>query len=198
LAVDLVSRGFAALNVEYRRVGEGGGWPQTGGDVAAAVDALTVNGQRLAGGRLDLDHVVALGHSAGGQLAGWLASRRSPPVAMTGAVLQAGVLDLAQGSADGLGGGAVDEFLGGSPADRPDMFAQASPIALLPFGIAMVCVHGTADSVVPIDQSQRFVAAAQQAGDAADLRTFDGDHTDPITVGTPAWDLCVDALHRMS
>jgi acetyl esterase/lipase len=184
LAADLAGRGFAALNVEYRRVGDGGGWPQTGDDVAAAVDALHADGQRLAAGRLDLSHVVALGHSAGGQLAGWLASRRSAPVSMSGAVLQ--------------GGGAVDEFLGGSPAQLPDVYAQASPIALLPFGIPTVCVHGTADAVVPIDQSQRFVAAAQQAGDTADLRTFDGDHTDPITVGTPAWDLCVEALHRLT
>ena len=198
LAADLTGRGFAALNVEYRRVGDGGGWPQTGDDVAAAVAALQADGQRLAAGRLDLGHVVALGHSAGGQLAGWLSSRRSAPVRMSGAVLQAGVLDLVQGAADGLGGGAVDEFLGGSPAQLPDVYAQASPTALVPFGIPSVCVHGTADTVVPIDQSQRFVAAAQQAGDASELRTFDGGHMDPITVGTPAWDLCVEGLHRLT
>lgn len=198
LAADLLGRGFAALNVEYRRVGDGGGWPQTGDDVANAVDALRADGQRLAGGRLDLGHVVALGHSAGGQLAGWLASRRSAPVSMSGAVLQAGLLDLVQGAADGLGGGAIDEFLGGSPAERPEPYAQASPIALLPFGIPTVCVHGTADTVVPIDQSERFVSAAQQAGDTSDLRTFDGGHNELITVGTPAWDLCVDAVHRLT
>ncbi|MCW2590474.1 MAG: hypothetical protein JWQ86_2901 [Mycobacterium sp.] len=198
LAADLAGRGFAALNVEYRRVGDGGGWSQTGDDVANAVDALRADGQRLAGSRLDLGHVVALGHSAGGQLAGWLASRRSAPVPMSGAVLQAGLLDLVQGADEGLGGGAVDEFLGGSPAQHPEAYAQASPIALLPFGIPSICVHGTADSVVPIDQSQRFVAAAQQAGDSADLRTFDGGHDELITVGTPAWDLCVDAVHRLT
>jgi pimeloyl-ACP methyl ester carboxylesterase len=117
---------------------------------------------------------------------------------MSGAVLQAGLLDLVQGADEGLGGGAVDEFLGGSPAQHPEAYAQASPIALLPFGIPSICVHGTADSVVPIDQSQRFVAAAQQAGDSADLRTFDGGHDELITVGTPAWDLCVDAVHRLT
>jgi acetyl esterase/lipase len=198
LAVDLVGRGYAALNVEYRRVGDGGGWPQTGDDVAAAVDALRVEGQRLATGRLELNHVVALGHSAGGQLGGWLASRRAAPVSMAGAVLQAGVLDLVQGSADGLGGGAVDEFLGGSPAERPDMYASASPIALVPFAVPTVCVHGTADDVVPIDQSQRFVAAAQQAGGVAELRTFGGGHMDLIDVASSAWGLCVDAVARLT
>jgi acetyl esterase/lipase len=103
VAADLVGRGFAAVNVEYRRVGDGGGWPETGQDVATAVDAL-----RARSTGMDLNRVVALGHSAGGQLAGWLASRRGGAVTLTGVVLQAGVLDLVRGSAEGLGGGAID------------------------------------------------------------------------------------------
>lgn len=193
LAADLVGRGFAALNVEYRRMGDGGGWPQTGQDVAAAVDALAGHSAGL-----DLGRVVALGHSAGGQLAGWLAARRGGAVSLAGAVLQAGVLDLVRGSADGLGGGAVDAYLGGSPARRPEAYATASPIALVPLGVPTVCVHGTADPLVPIDQSEGFVAAASAAGDATTLRTFDGDHFDPITVGTPAWELCVDGLRDLT
>lgn len=188
LAADLASRGFAALNVEYRRVGEGGGWPQTGDDVAAAVSAL-----RDREG-VDLSHVVGLGHSAGGQLVGWLAAQG----ALTGAVLQAGVLDLVAGSADGLGGGAVYAFLGGSPAQRPDAYAQASPFARLPFGVPTIAVHGTRDTLVPISQSERFVAAARAAGDDSELRTFDGDHFDPITVGTDAWAQCVDAVRKLT
>lgn len=194
LAADLAGRGFAAVNVEYRRMGNGGGWPQTGDDVAAAVDALP--GQAL--GRLDLKHVVGLGHSAGGQLAGWLTSRRGAAVPLTGVVLQAGVLDLVRGADEGLGGGAVAEFLGGSPTERPDAYAQASPIALVPLGVASVCVHGTADRLVPIEQSERFVEAARRAGDQSELHTFDGDHFQPITVGTPAWDLCVAGLRRLA
>src|ERR1700712_707113 len=103
LAADLAGRGFAAVNVEYRRMGDGGGWPQTGEDVAAAVAALTSQAQ----GRLDLNHVVGLGHSAGGQLAGWLASKRDTAVPLTGVVVQAGVLDLGRGADEGLRGGAV-------------------------------------------------------------------------------------------
>ncbi|MCV7421006.1 prolyl oligopeptidase family serine peptidase [Mycobacterium yunnanensis] len=193
LAADLVGRGLAALNVEYRRVGDGGGWPQTGQDVAAAVDALA---ERTTG--LDLTRVVGLGHSAGGQLAGWLAARRGGAVVLTGAMLQAGVLDLVRGSAEALGGGAVDDFLGGSPASAPQAYATASPVALVPLGVPTVCVHGTADTLVPINQSERFVAAASAAGDASTLHTFDGDHFDPITVGTRAWDLCVDGLRVLT
>jgi acetyl esterase/lipase len=40
LAADLAAAGFAAVSVEYRRVGAGGGWPATLEDVAAALDAL--------------------------------------------------------------------------------------------------------------------------------------------------------------
>ena len=193
LAADLAGRGFAALNVEYRRVGSGGGWPESGEDVAAAVDALRA---RPIG--LDLDRVVALGHSAGGQLAGWLAARRGGAVAVTGVVLQAGVLDLVGGSAQALGGGAIDAYLGGSPSEKPQAYAQASPLALVPLGIPSLCVHGTADSLVPISQSEVFVAAARRAGDTTDLKTFDGDHFDLITVGTKAWDLCVEGVHGLT
>lgn len=193
VAADLVGRGFAAVNLEYRRMGDGGGWPQTGQDVAAAVDAL-----RGYSAGLDLNRIVALGHSAGGQLAGWLASRHGGAVVLTGAVLQAGVLDLVGGSREGLGGGAVDSYLGGSPAEKPDAYAHASPLALVPLGVPTICVHGTADTHVPLRQSQVFVDAARRAGDASELQTFDGDHFDLITVGTRAWDLCVDGLHRLT
>jgi acetyl esterase/lipase len=196
LAADLVKHGFATVNVEYRRVGGGGGWPQTGQDVAAAVDALGTAGQQLAAGRLDLNRVAGLGHSAGGQLVGWLAARRSPAVALTAVVLQAGVLDLVRAADEGLGGGAVADFLGGTPTQVPDVYADASPIARLPLRVPSVCVHGRQDTTVPIDQSRRFVAAARQAGDDSELREFDGDHFDPITVGSPAWTLCVTALTR--
>ena len=40
LAADLVARGYAVWNLEYRRVGNGGGWPTTFDDVAAGIDAL--------------------------------------------------------------------------------------------------------------------------------------------------------------
>ena len=211
LARDLVNRGWAALNVEYRRVGAnkqagGGGWPTTCLDVAAAVDGLGVQGQRLAGGRLDLSRVVALGHSAGGHLAGWLASRAhqptgapgaDPQVTLSGAVLQAGVLDLEGGYKADLGLGAVAAFMGGSPKDLPEAYAQASPVARVPLHVPTVCVHGRADEVVPINQSQVFLAAAQQAGDTCELQAFDGGHSDLIDTSTQAWELCVEALERL-
>ena len=211
LARDLVNRGWAALNVEYRRVGPnaqagGGGWPTTCLDVAAAVDALAVQGQRIAGGRLDLSRVVALGHSAGGHLAGWLASRAhqepgapgaAPQVTLSGAVIQAGVMDLVGGYEADLGGGAVAAFMGGSPDDLAEAYGQASPVARVPLHVSTVCVHGRSDDVVPISQSETFVAAAREAGDTSELLAFDGDHLDVIDTGHQGWELCVEALERL-
>jgi acetyl esterase/lipase len=211
LAEDLVERGWAALNVEYRRVGDsptagGGGWPTTCLDVAAAVDGLAVAGQRIAGGRLDLGRVVGLGHSAGGHLVGWLGARpglapgapgADPQVRLSGVVSQAGVLDLVGACRDDLGDGAAANFMGGSPEDHPEAYALASPLARLPLGIPSVCVHGTADVTVPIGQSEVFVEAARRLGDHSELQSFDGDHSPPIDVTSQAWELCVEALERL-
>jgi pimeloyl-ACP methyl ester carboxylesterase len=69
LAHDLCRRGVAAWNIEFRRLDAGGGWPETGEDVATAIDALA--GLEAP---LDLDDVTVVGHSAGGHLALWAAA----------------------------------------------------------------------------------------------------------------------------
>ncbi|HVU91340.1 MAG TPA: alpha/beta hydrolase, partial [Jatrophihabitans sp.] len=107
LAADLAAAGFTAWNVEYRRVGTGGGWPATLDDVAAAVD-------HLADLDVDASRVVAVGHSAGGQLAVWAAGRRDARVPLTAAVSQAGVLDLTVAARTGVGQTAVPDLLGGT------------------------------------------------------------------------------------
>lgn len=208
LAAELTVRGWAALNVEYRRLGSnrtagGGGWPRTGLDVAAAVDALSSRGQQLAGRRLDLTRVVGLGHSAGGQLVGWLAARTAlpaeapgadPVVRLTGVVAQAGVMDLVGAARERVGGSAVPDLMGGLPNRLAQAYGWASPLARLPTGVASVCVHGVSDATVPLNQSERFAAAARRAGDDSELRRFQGGHLELITVGTPGWTLSAQAV----
>jgi acetyl esterase/lipase len=199
LAVDLSNRGVAAWNIEYRRLGGGGGYPATFADVATAVDTLAGPGQAAAGGRLDLGRVVLLGHSAGGHLVGWVASRErlpggavgaAPVVRPVGTVSQAGVLDLVAGAAADLGGGAVSDLLGGPPAALADRYAQTSPAALVPAPAPVVCVHGDADTVVPLDQSERYVRAALAVGAPARLRVLPGaDHFAVVDPADPAWDV---------
>lgn len=218
LCRDLADRGLAALAIEYRRVGrpladrttpddvgpDDGGWPRTLFDVAAAVDLLAGLPTTEPGvGRLDLGRVVAVGHSAGGQLVGWLAHRSSlpagtpgadPAVVLRGAVSQAGVLDLVTAADRRVGGAAVPDLLGGGPTDVPDRYAHASPIEYVGDGARLVLVHGTADDVVPIDQSRRYAAAATAAGDPVTLVELPGvDHMAVVMPENPAWWVCRDA-----
>ena len=176
LAADLAAAGWAAWNLEYRRVGRRRRLARhLRRRRRRRWTLLAGPGQHAAGGRLPLDRVVAVGHSAGGQLATWLAARpdaarrplraRHLAVRLRGVVSQAGVLDLVDASANGVGRGAVEDLLGGRPDAVPDRYALASPVARLPIGVPVVCVHGTADVNVPIRQSERFVAAARAAGD---------------------------------
>ncbi|WP_308259302.1 alpha/beta hydrolase [Pseudonocardia sp. H11422] len=206
LATDLAGTGLAVWNIEYRRVGGGGGWPATFDDVAAAVDLLAGEGQQATAG-LDLDRVVALGHSAGGHLGAWLAVRpglpagapgAGPRVRLRGVVSQAGVLDLVDAAERGVGAGAVEDLLGGSPSAVPDRYALGSPAARVPMGVPVVCVHGTEDRNVPLRQSERFVAAARVAGDLAELVELPGtDHFAVIKPDTGAWTACRDVVERL-
>lgn len=204
LAADLANRGLAGWNLEYRRVGGSGGWPATFEDIAAGLDALAGPVQQAAGGRLQLDRVVTLGHSAGGHLAVWAAGRhRVPPgapgadpaVCPIGAVSQAGLLDLVAAARQGLGGDAVPGLLGGPPDAVPGRYAAASPVALLPLGVPVVCVHGTADHIVPLRQSELYAMAA---GRAAELVAIPGaGHFELIDPADPAWAICRDAAVRL-
>jgi acetyl esterase/lipase len=203
LAADLAAAGLAAWNIEYRRVGAGGGWPATLADAAAAVDALADTGRP----ELDLDRVVAVGHSAGGHLAVWLAARpglppeapgAEPRVRLRGVVSQAGVLDLVDAAVTGVGFTAVPDLMGGMPDEVPGRYAVGSPIARVPVGVPVVCVHGTADRNVPLRQSERYVGAARAVGDPAELLALPGvEHFEVISPGEPAWSACRDAALRL-
>ncbi len=199
LAADLAVRGWAAWNLEYRRVGNGGGWPATLADVAAGIDHLA----ELADDDLDTRRVVAVGHSAGGHLAAWAAGRpvlpagavgATPVVGLTGVIAQAGVLDLARAAADRLGDGAVAALLGGLPDEFPERYRLASPHEQLPLGVPVRCLHARDDDIVPFSQSAAYVTAARAArGDAA-LVEVPGGHFGLVDPATPAWQAALDLL----
>jgi acetyl esterase/lipase len=189
LAADLVGRGWAALNIEYRRIGPagsggGGGVPQTLDDVRAAFATLDGTG-------LDLSTVVAVGHSAGGHLAAWAGQAVG---AVTHVVAQAGVLDLVAADRDALGEGAVRAFLG-HPAGPAD--AHADPRRQLPLDVPVWCVHARGDDTVPFSQSADYVAAARAAGAEAELVEVPGDHMVVIDPDSEAWRLTLEVLDRI-
>ncbi|MDQ3632131.1 MAG: alpha/beta hydrolase [Actinomycetota bacterium] len=200
LCADLVVRGWAAVNVEYRRVGRltggGGGVPQTLDDVAAALDHLA-----SVAAPLDLDRVVSVGHSAGGHLALWAAAggrdRDRARVRCAGAVGQAALSDLERAAELGLGAGIVRRFCGGGPESVPDQYRRASPAARLPLGVPQLLVHGERDDIVPASLSKGYAMAARAGGDdvALVLRPDDGhfEHLDPAS---GAWEAVTGWLTR--
>lgn len=187
LARDLARHGYTAWNVEYRRVGNGGGWPATGDDVTDALNLL---------GTLDVDlrHLITLGHSAGGQLATWAGHPGTSGQRVTGVISQAGVLDLVAAATRHVGGNAVPDFLGGPPTLVPGRYRAADPRQQLPLSIPVRCLHARADGNVPYWQSQDYVAAARAAGADATLTTVAGDHFSLIDVTAPAWQAALAAL----
>ncbi|HUL18334.1 MAG TPA: alpha/beta hydrolase [Steroidobacteraceae bacterium] len=181
VAQDLRNRGFAVWNLEYRRLGApGGGWPGTFDDVLRGIEHLGLLCAQGAG--LDLSRVAVVGHSAGGHLALWSAARQrvdqskglTAPVKIRAVAGLAPVADLVQAHLRGLGGGAVEELLGGSPAKVPERYAAASPRMMLPLLVPQLIIHGTEDTAVPIEFSHSYVRAARDAGDDADLLELSG------------------------
>jgi acetyl esterase/lipase len=207
IAGDLVRRGWAAWNIEYRRLGNGGGWPATFEDVAAAIDHL----QGL-DAPLDLTRVCVLGHSAGGHLALWAASREElpsgapgqvaggPPVPLRQAIAQAGVCDLA-GAYRRWRGGAARALMGGGPEEFPERYGAGDPAALVPLQMPALLVHGVLDEVVSIELSRSYVDAARAAGGAVELVEIEGAagrhraHLDPRSA---AWAAVTRRLDRLA
>jgi len=188
LVADLVRRGWAVWNIEYRRLGEGGGWPTTFEDVAAAVDRLAEIDAPL-----DLDSVSVLGHSAGGHLALWAAGRErvvagrlgaAPAGAFKRVLGQAAVCDLA-GAYRRWHGGAARALMGGSPEQVPERYAVGDPIAHVPLEIPVLLVHGVLDETVSIELARHYARDSDQVGGAVELIEIEGDagrhrmHIDP-------------------
>ena len=178
LAGDLVSRGWAVGNIEYRRSGNGGGWPETGDDVRAALRAV----RGYAGEHHPQRPIVGVGHSVGGQLALLGADLMDAVVAL------APVSDVARADREGLGENAALEFMGAASSVAPAEYAQASPIRQLPLDRPMLLVHGDIDARVPVQHSRDFHAAALRHGDDVQLRIVPGlTHLDAIDPQAGHW-----------
>jgi len=209
-ADDLRARGFAVWNIEYRRLGEGGGgYPGTFLDAGAAVDALRTMAGRY---NLDLRHVVLVGHSAGGHLALWAAARHridksSPlyaahPLPVAGVVSLAGIDDLStykRVGPEACGGPAtIDELVGADRRAIATIFADTSPAALVPIGTPQTIVSGDLDLIVPAIFGKAYAAKAVAAGDPVRTLTIPGaGHFELIDPQSEAWQTIEPAIATM-
>lgn len=206
---DLTRRGYATWNIEYRRVGEdGGGWPGTFNDVIDAVNYLTQLEKRF---RLDLSWVVILGHSAGGHLALWLASRYNKVqtdgignpllIPIRSVISLAGVLDLRKmweiHEEKGMIS-PVSSFIGGSPQEVSNRYRLASPIELLPLNVEQILIHGQLDRHVPVDLSIEYHRVAIEQGDKVRLVVLpDVEHFMVIDPSSTAWKVVIDSIEAL-
>lgn len=209
LANDLADRGYPVATIEFRRVGQdGGGWPGTFDDVAAAlqaVPALVAGARPQAGGATDAgpqagpdgERPVFAGHSAGGQLALWYAAQH--PDAARGVLALAPVADLALAYRLRLGDDAVAALLGGGPDRVPERYAAVDPVTQPAPRAPVAVVHGTADDRVPIEVGRAYARAAREAGgDVTLVELPDVDHFAVIDPLSSAWPAVLGALRAVS
>ena len=199
IAEDLRRRGIAVWNIDYRGVDrEGGGYPGTFLDAAAAADALHTHAGTYT---LRLSPLVATGHSAGGHLALWLAGRpRLPadsplrstnPIPIDAVVSLGGLPDLEQAArppGSGCGTDVVGKLTGGR-------FTDTSVPRLAPLGVDQVLINGLQDRIIPTSYAEGYARPMRAAGDEVKVRLIDRTgHVELIAPETEAWAASVEEI----
>ena len=213
LCAALKARGIATWSLEYRRVGDfEGGWPGTFQDVSAGFEFLAEVAKAYP---LDLGRVVIVGHSAGGQLAYWLAGRHHVPaesaiakpaprlglrgvIGLAGAVDLRMVIDLAGYFTFAHDKGEVYTFMGGSPAAVPERYAAGNPGDLLPLNVAQALLQGTDDDQIPARLPAAWAERARRVGENVSVEMIVGaDHFDVCDPLSKAWPRVLAAVEKM-
>lgn len=182
----LAGQGYAAATVNYRlAAAPRNTFPAAVEDVRCAVRWLRA---RAADYRIDASRVAALGSSAGGHLAAMLGTAadvegldgscplRGVSPAVSAVVAIAGPQDIrVAGPLDSGQRWMVENFLGARPEDAMDRALLASPAVHVSAGDPpFLLIHGTADDVVPIQQSRSMRDTLRAAGVPATLIELSG------------------------
>ena len=208
IADDLRQRGYAVWNIDYRGVDRaGGGYPGTFLDAATAADALRAHASEH---QLDLTRLIAIGHSAGGHLALWLAGRarlpeNSPlraanPLRIPHVISLGGLPDLEEAArppGSGCGTEVIARITGAASASRPDPFVDTSVPRLAPLGVDQVLINGRQDRIIPPDYAEGYAAPMRAAGDEVRVRMIDRTgHVELVAPETAAWTATVEEIAR--
>ena len=201
IADDLRRRGIAVWNVDYRGVDRGGGgYPGTFLDTAAAADALRA---QAGAHRLDISRLVAIGHSAGGHLALWLAGRSrlpqtSPlraadPLPIATVISLGGLPDLEEAArppGSGCGTEVVARLTGGR-------FDDTSVPRLAPLGARQILVNGAEDRIIPTAYAESYARAMRARGDDVTVRMVErSGHVELIAPDSAAWRIAVAEIDK--
>ena len=204
LARELATRGMAVYNIEYRRLGSGGGWPTTFRDVADALDHVVKVDEMFP--QITIDDEVVVGHSAGAQLAVWGGTRHlldddevgsQPRFRPTRVVSIAGPLDAVYAAENG--DDRIVKAIGGTPSQVPDRYAMVDPIQNIAPDTPVVALHGSEDTVVSPENSRRYVTSARRAGGDAKLMVIDGEnHVSIVSGDSPNYSKVLDTIVSVS
>nr|WP_158635039.1 alpha/beta hydrolase [Tsukamurella asaccharolytica] len=202
LARALQSRGHPVWNIEYRRVGSGGGWPTTFSDVAAAVDFVSSLARRTT--QVRVHDVIAGGHSAGGQLAAWTASRAVDPSAGPGPpprVVPRAVVALGAAlnmAATGRITTNARDVLGGERSVVPRRYELVNPIERINASVPITIVHAADDRIIHYSVVTEYADVARQRGTPVNVvRLPSGGHGGPLDPG-PGWNETLRAFRAHS
>jgi acetyl esterase/lipase len=205
IAKALLQEGIAVASIDYRLSGEAK-FPAAVLDAKAAVRFLRANAGKY---RLDGGKFVAFGQSAGGNLASMLGTSGGVAEFDDPTLGNAGVSSRVQGVIDWFGPtdflkmdahaaeqgcpgqarrhGEADSpealYLGGRPADLPELAAKSNPITFItPDDPPFLLQKGEKDCVVPVGQSRILSDTLKAAGVRAELDMLPAGHGD---MGSP-------------
>lgn len=176
----IAAAGWSSASIEYRRLP--GNPDATLCDVLSAVEKLPATIDRHSG------RCIVTGHSAGGHLALWVATRVS---SLRGTLALAPVADLKMAQALRLDIDAVSAFLGGDAEARPDV----DPCRLQSARAPVAIVHGLQDALVPIAESESYCA---HHPNARLIKIANGGHFAVIDPLSAAWEHVLSQLQQLS
>jgi acetyl esterase/lipase len=173
ISSEFAKRGYLAVAPQYRFCPQDT-FPAQVHDVKAAVRWVKSNAKKY---KIDPERVGAIGFSAGGHLALLLGltgptdglegdvAAGAPDSRVKAVVNYFGPTDLAASDIPAVSKPLVKDFLGGTPQEKAELAAKASPLTFVSKDDAPVLTfQGTKDPLVPFTQAIKLAEAMNSAG----------------------------------
>lgn len=191
----LAAAGYVAFNLSYRVTPDGGQFPHAVQDCICALAYVRAHATEY---DIDPARIAALGYSAGGHLVSMLGTAAGhaavAPDCAAGPTGPVAAVISGAGPEDMMLMPEVDvvtDFVGGTKAAAPELYAQASPITYVAAGAPpFLFISGDSDWFVDIEHSHRMQRALSDVGtDTRLLAIPGGGHLLNRGVSGTSWDI---------